>query len=551
MPRNDDCLRTKALQNLFEGVANLLPEWHEIFDKVVEHITSHHYPPQYGINEARKNLSYVKKKYGKLIFVEVLQLANKHLWLAWHGDDIGKYLATGRGHLVHQAIAFFYSHQCIWHRVSLPRLLVAIEQKREDEMEKGIALAPKPSEIAEPPVLQKYWDVERAWNDRKGEYCSITIDLGYEKTKSLFDQFYAEGFNDQTVVRFLNHITRLGWYGRKTYADNEAEIFLAINLVSSLGLSVPEFAEITHRQISSRNGTIPEITQILRYAKEFDVTAWFLEWVFEKALDIHRRPLLRHEVVTAFALQSPNHLTYVRWSMGGAALDYFLSDEDERKEILRIYRIEHNIEVFPAVLEILEGHFRKLGFSSSQILAISSIARNPLFTNDFLNESRPTYKIRNLLKTALGREEAIQSLSRVRRELRLDFSAALLRCDNDSQLHRLLHAWPREKWRVILRSISQFDFERTQKALAMIREKSLDPNVFLLSIAQSIRWQNHAPSLSLAWAERIVIAASDRGKQILIYSQLPYELRMALKRPIKLYRRIHLMVQWRFRARRV
>ncbi|MFA6963891.1 MAG: hypothetical protein WC227_04255 [Patescibacteria group bacterium] len=551
MPRKDDCLRTKAFQNLFEGVAALLPEWHDIFDKVVEYVVSHYHPSQSGINEARKSLSTVKNKYGKSIFVEFLKLVNEHIWLTWYGDDIAEYLATGRSQLVHRAIDFRYSHSCIRHHVPLSKLIIAIEQKREDEMERGIALAPRPSDIAEPPVLQKYWDVERAWNDRRGEYCYITLALGYEKTKSLFDQFYAEGFSGQTVVSFLKHIVRSGYYYRNTSAENEAEISLAIDLVRSIGLSVPEFAEITLQPIRSRYGTIAEITQILRYAKEFEVTPRFLGWVFESALNFHRRPLWRHEVVSAFARSDFNHLALLRWGQATTSWGYWFSDEARRKEILRILWIEHNIEIFPAVLEILEEHFRKLGFSSMEILAISSMARNPLFSNDFLNENPPTYKIRNLLKTVFGRQEAIQSLSRIRRELRLDFSGALLRCENDSELHKLLHAWPREKWRIILRSITQFDFERTKKALESIRKESLDLNFFLLSVAGSIRWHDDAPSLGSAWAERIVIAAGDRGKQILIFSQLPYDLRMALKRPIKLYRRIHLMIQWRFNARRV
>lgn len=546
-------LKVKMLYNLVKGLAPLLPNWIEICDRIVEMIKHNSCSRQYDVRQTLQNLQSVRKKYGREALVDTLQfivktgLAPVDQYLL---DCVGKACSEKKHDLLDRTFPFYQSYPKMFWYHNFINLFYGIEKFGEQEIAAGIALAPKPKKGEDKRYNRCVYSLAQEWRDRRQSYALLAAAIGFKRAREIRLLLLQEGFDENGILDLIEEIPPTP-YCRLSAEERESMVRLAVAIVKEIGLSAKDYAKMVRNKLFERRGTVKEIKDILRLAKECDVTPHFVWWVFDRALECWWQPLDRHAVIEAFQTHDYNLLTFYQSRGSGFGFAYYLGDEATKEEIRRILAIDLRIRLAAITLAILQGRHAELGFNLHQRLAIASLALNPLFTGEMIHRPDQTGWAREIAAKAFG--EAFKLVCQLGKtpKQKERYALAAIRAGSPEQLIRLLSSLPRQSWPKIAKAIIDYDFDRVAQALGRL-SPGQDPAIYLpLSIARVISEQGNRLEERSGWEYRLIFASDDHLKQLTIFMQLPRELRLVLARSVRLYRRIYEKARRRIETRRV
>lgn len=529
-------LIAKAFEELIDRVT---PEWPEARSVIAELLAERknndsrwgllaliEILERYGVPAIAKGLDF-RRNYGDLQYREF--------------ELLGQLWRDGNDAVVDQTVAFVEKHRISGFHNRFGNLLGGIHRFGEAELEAGMDLLA--SEIDEDSTGLDPELAARLLRSQRERAAYVTAYLGLATVERLIAEFQQDGFSQRQVNHFLWQIAPIPHVGG--CGLGEGLVRQAIQLVKTAGLIPVDFAEDVIRAMENRYGTPAEILEILRLAKQYDLTA-FKGYDLENALRALRMPSYHAMLHEAFAKKSPGSLTRAfqfLWLysvlVAAPAVSAWMSQEQTATEA----RLRTQ--------ELMARHYDRVRMASFERPLVMALAGNPLLTPEMIRRRQRSStnldQLRAQVEQRFGIERVRRAMALASPETETEFWLALAAV-GPRKLIELVGRLDSELRVYVVRSLNWYGWEAACQAVGLVDQARLEPTL-ILPTAQGLC--QRANGIVRVTPAATVPITPEQETELKTYLGWPLELQRRYARSIKLFRRVQETMYVRIRYGRV
>jgi hypothetical protein len=499
------------------------------------------------IEQYAASLQEIERRYGASIMCEVIQFQTTYglnVEGAYYLNCVADCKVRGREDILERAVTFIVSQGM--YGTKFVEVARGIERWGEQDLRRGMALAPRPSRINPDPRYP--WNRARVWQQEKERYCRFTTELGLETLLHIVRllRSYAVSAADELHILYCcAHASR----------DTEAisrGVVSAITMVEEQGLPVASFLVASYLAINERHGTASEVAAILALAAEYELETISAESM-RLALEWWRQPGKRHIVLESFQQKSPGTLSLVAYALTFGAFFQIGFDGSTSPLVKRIAQ-DYRREAHARTKEIVASRLNRYGLHGAMHDIVEVLASNPLLPDAILRLNKTDEMDASIdrAEERYGRD-LVRGLCRSMPDIEVGDIGLALRRASPLQLRRILDKVERYEMATIIRSVGWYGLKETWHALKIVRACSLEA-VTIFSVIRQLRIRSPRllftrPHVSPLGEVEVVTPGHQAAYQG--FCQLPAAQKYTLARAIRLYRRVHNIIFWRILTGRV
>lgn len=543
MARKEKPLKIRGLLKLAEFAQPYLENAIEIMKKIAERAADHCFPPQAGISQARENLFCIRKEYGPEILAKVMVYIVENSIGTYELSNVktvAQAFKDNRVEVLNKTLELMEKFRIFWDMWVVYNGLLKFG---ENELLEATFLVARPPDEAEGIVRQEFWNPEKVWLERKGEYICIAAKLGIERLRELHAIFTNEGLTYQYTCAFLGAISPsfYEYPGIDSYRKKaERIIFQSLEMIKAHGLEPSKLAYAVYYTLLMHRASRAEVEEILKLMKRYEID-YISQQDLEIAVRYYREPSNRWIVIECFEKKSVSSLSWV--SIGeGLTIGFSMTNmgpgvEAVERSLAASARRESRLRT----QELLQEKYLEIGIPTFLQELIPDYVDNPLITAAVVfSKSKWLRRPHDIIEKArknFGRDAISEVLKIFDEGYENEVILALLIHGNPGEFLKILRQISRLERLPFVRAINSQGPKIALKTIAIVRGLNLDPSYFMENVAFSLAAKDG--EIKIIGAQLSKVISPENETQLRYFLELPVDTRKNIAVAIRLYRKMY------------